>query len=153
MNINTRWIQGNSPFPAHHGPTNLSRALENFVRHTAGQTESGEEEVVQSTWTPVVDVRETDAALELYVELPGVSRDDIDISLENNLLTVSGERRFDHDEERFRRVERVYGKFHRAFRTPRDVDGTKVSASYKAGVLHLELPKTEAAKPRQIEIA
>ena len=153
MQINTRWTRGNAPFRASfHGPTNLSRALEDFVRQTTS-ADVGEEEVAQSTWKPLVDVRESDAALELYVELPGVSREDIDISLENNLLTVSGERRFNGDEESFRRVERVYGKFHRAFRTPRDVDGTKVSASYEAGILHLKLPKTEAAQPRQIEIA
>lgn len=149
MQINPRWIRGNAPF---QGPANFSGVLEEFVRHAA-QANVGEEEVAQSTWKPVVDVRETEAALELYVELPGVSREDIDVSLENNLLTVSGERHFDQDEEGFRRVERLYGKFHRAFRTPRDVDGTKVSASYEAGVLHLKLPKTEAAKPRQIEIA
>ena len=151
MHLNSRWTRSNAPF---HGPTNISRMLEDFVRQAASsQADNGEEEVVQSAWTPVVDVRETDSALELYVELPGVGREDIDISLENNLLSVSGERRPAHDVESFRRLERAYGKFHRSFRTPRDVDGGKVSASFKGGVLLLELPKAEAAKPRQIEIA
>lgn len=151
MHINPRWTRSNTPF---HGPANLGRVLEDFVRHaTVHQADGIEEEVAESAWKPLVDVREADSALELFVDLPGVDRNDIDISLENNLLTVSGERRFNQDEDSFRRVERVYGKFHRSFRTPRDVEGSKVSASYKDGVLHLELPKTEAAKPRQIEIA
>jgi len=131
----------------------LNRALEDFFRRAGARAESGEEEVVQSTWTPAVDVKETDAALTLFIELPGITKQDIDISLENRILTVSGERRFDEDDrESFRRVERAYGKFTRSFRVPADVDGGKVAASFEDGVLKLELPKTEAAKPRQIKI-
>lgn len=147
--MNTRWTQANSPL---YGPATLNRVLEDFFRHSR-PAESGEEEVAQSTWTPPVDVKETDNAVTLFVELPGIEKDSIDISLENGVLTVSGERRFNTDEqESFRRVERVYGKFSRAFRVPRDVDGSRVEASYEHGVLQLALPKVEAAKPRQIEI-
>ena len=131
----------------------LNRALEDFFRRAGARADSGEEEVVQSTWTPAVDVKETDAALTLFIELPGITKKDIDISLENRILTVSGERRFDEDDrESYRRVERAYGKFTRSFRVPADIDGNKVAASFQDGVLKLELPKTEAAKPRQIKI-
>lgn len=146
MNTSTRW-----PHELYN-PT-LNRALEDFFRRAGARAEGGEEEVVQSTWTPAVDVKETDAALTLFVELPGITKQDIDIALENRILTVSGERRFDEDDrESFRRVERAYGKFTRSFRVPADVDGGKVAASFQDGVLKLELPKTEAAKPRQIKI-
>jgi HSP20 family protein len=152
--MNTRLTQAHAPFygPTTYGPTTLNRVLEDFFRH-GRPAEGGEEEVAQSTWTPAVDVKETDDALTLFVELPGIQKDAIDISLENGVLTVSGEREFDAGEqESFRRVERVYGKFSRAFRVPRDVDGGRVKASYESGVLQLELPKIEAAKPRQIRI-
>lgn len=146
MSTSTRWPQ------EFYGYT-LNRALEDFFRRAGGRGEGGEEEVVQSTWTPAVDVKETDSALTLFVELPGISKQGIDISLENRILTVSGERRFDEDDrESYRRVERAYGKFTRSFRVPADVDGHKVSACFQDGVLKLELPKAEAAKPRQIKI-
>jgi HSP20 family protein len=146
--MNARLTQANAPF---YGPTTLNRVLEDFFRHSR-PSDSGEEEVAQSTWTPAVDVKETDNALTLFVELPGVEKDGIDISLENGVLTVSGERRIDEDQESYRRVERLYGSFSRAFRVPRDVDAVRVKASYDKGVLQLELPKVEAAKPRQIKI-
>lgn len=147
--MNTRWTQANTPM---YSPTTLNRVLEDFFRH-ARPADSGEEEVAQSTWTPPVDVKETDNELTLFVELPGIKKEGIDISLENGVLTVSGERRFDaENQESFRRVERVYGKFSRSFRVPRDVDGSRVQASFENGVLQLELPKVEAAKPRQIKI-
>lgn len=147
MHFNTRWTQ-----PPHYGPT-LNRVLSDFFRQAGPSSESGEEEVVATTWTPAVDVRETDSALSLYVELPGIGKDDIDISLENGVLTVSGERKLEAEEDTYRRIERVYGKFSRTFRVPRDVDGTEVNAQFHEGVLVLELPKVEAAKPRQIEIS
>ncbi len=145
----TRWPHEHLPI---HGPT-LNRVLEDFFRRATPQPEAGEEEVAQSTWTPAVDIKETNDSLQLYVELPGIDKSDIDISLENNVLTVNGERRFEEGErESYRRVERAYGKFSRSFRVPRDVDGNQVTAAYTAGVLRLELPKIEAAKPRQVEI-
>lgn len=113
------------------------------------------EDVAPRAWMPAVDVKETDDAVTVYVELPGVTKDDIDVSLHENVLTVSGERHFERDEkkENFHRVERAYGKFSRSFRLPANVNGTKVDAKFKDGVLTLELPKVEEAKPRQIKIA
>ena len=150
MSTESQWPHGNLPF---YGPT-LSRVLEDFFRRGGAQADSGDEEVAQSSWTPPVDIKESDAALTLFIELPGIDKDEIGISLESGVLTVSGERRFAKSEqESYRRVERIYGRFNRSFRVPRDVDGTKVNASYKNGVLRLELPKVEAAKPRQIKIS
>ena len=135
--------------------TLLNRILDDYVRRSGSRTDSTEEEVVQSTWTPAVDVKENDDALTLFVELPGIPKDKIGISLENHVLTVHGERAFHEGEDRdqFHRVERYYGKFNRSFRLPRDVDGGKVAARYVDGVLRLDIPKAEAAKPRQITIS
>ena len=110
------------------------------------------------TWLPPVDIVETEEAFLATADLPGLTKDDIDISLENNLLTVSGERRYEkategEDEGKFRRVERAYGSFRRSFNLPTGVDVQKVEAKFEHGVLTLTLPKAEVAKSRKIAIA
>ena len=111
-----------------------------------------DESVVQSAWTPSADVREEDDGIAILVELPGIAKDEIDIALDSGVLTVSGERKLDGERETYHRIERAYGKFSRSFRLPRDIDGSKVKASFSDGVLTLALPKAEDAKPRQIVI-
>lgn len=113
----------------------------------------GQEEDVSATrWAPATDIKETEDAIFAYVELPGMRKKDIDVSVENNVLTVSGERGFDESKASFHRVERFYGKFSRSFRLPRNVDAGKVKAHFADGLLTLELPKSEESKPRQIAI-
>ena len=113
----------------------------------------GDQEVSDSWW-PAVDVRETGDALFLHVELPGLSKKDIQVSLEGALLTITGERTLENPDNKatFHRLERRYGKFSRSFRLPGRFDGGKVKARFENGLLTLELPKTEQAKARQIEI-
>ena len=112
------------------------------------------EEVAAANWVPAADVRQTDDAVFVDLEIPGVAKDDIDVSLEDGVLKVSGQRNFQRDVEKetYQRVERLYGQFSRSFRMPRHVDSAKVKASFKDGVLSLELPKAEEARPRQIAI-
>lgn len=109
------------------------------------------------TWMPPVDIFETDDAFIVTADLPGLTKDDLEIDLENNLLTVSGERRFEKGTEdsgtKFRRVERAYGSFRRSFNLPSSVDAGKVEATFKDGVLTLNLPKAELAKARKIAVA
>ena len=108
-----------------------------------------------STWMPPVDIFQTgDHELVLKAELPDMSRDDIDITVENNLLTIKGEKKLSSDlkEEHFHHVERRYGAFSRSFSLPPTVDPNRVSAEYKDGVLTLRLPLREEAKPRSIKI-
>ncbi len=114
----------------------------------------GDEDVMVTSWVPSADVKETDDALIVELELAGVKKDDIDVSLEQNVLKVTGERRHENEEskEGLHRVERFYGRFSRSFGLPRHVDPAKVKAVMKDGVLRLELPKTEAARPRQIAV-
>jgi HSP20 family protein len=108
-----------------------------------------------NTWVPPVDIYQTGAhELVLKAELPEMTREDIDITVENFVLTVKGEKKLGADvkEEQFHRIERRYGAFSRSFSLPRTVDAGKVSAEYKNGVLTVRLPLREEAKPRQIKV-
>jgi len=106
------------------------------------------------SFVPPVDIYEDEHQLTLKLEVPGVKQSDLDIRLENQTLTVKGERRFERDEkaENFHRIERRYGSFVRSFTLPLTVDTAAVKAGYDAGVLSISLAKKEAAKPRQVKI-
>jgi len=106
------------------------------------------------TWTPAVDILETENELVLRAELPGMNSEDVDIRIENNTLTLRGERKFESkvDKVNFHRRERVYGEFSRSFTLPSTVEQEKVSAEFKDGILQLTLPKKEETKPKQITI-
>jgi HSP20 family protein len=103
---------------------------------------------------PALDVEESADAFVLHVELPGVAADDVEVSLEDNVLTVSGERRFyaDREVDGFRRIERSFGRFHRSVRLPDRVDAARVRATHRDGVLMISVPKSEEAKPRRITV-
>ena len=104
-------------------------------------------------WVPPVDVLEDKDAVQITAELPGVKPEDVKISLENNLLTIRGEKRQVAEEHTdLHRYERYYGVFERAFTVPSTVDAEHIKASYDLGVLTVRLPKLERAKPRQIEV-
>ena len=105
-------------------------------------------------FSPALDVEETEDAFTLHVELPGVAPDDVEVSLEENVLTIAGERSFyaDKTSDGFRRVERSFGRFHRAVRLPDRVDGERVEASYRDGLLTITVPKAEYSKPRRIHV-
>ena len=134
------------PFTSH-----FERLFEGFLTPVQ---RAGDEDVTVTNWVPSADVKETEAALLVELELAGVKKDDVEISLEKNVLKVTGERRHESEESKqgFHRVERSYGTFSRSFRLPRHVDPAQVKASMQDGVLRLELPKTEEARPRQIAI-
>ncbi len=109
---------------------------------------------VNRSWLPPVDIYETEEAFVATADLPGLSKDDIEVALEDNVLTVSGERSYkkNGDDGNFRRVERAYGSFRRSFTLPTGVDAAKVDASFKDGVLTLTMPKSETAKARKISV-
>lgn len=109
----------------------------------------------RGNWVPAVDIYETEGHdIILKAELPDMTREDIEVTVENNTLTMKGERKLPADvkEEHFRRVERAYGAFTRSFTLPNTVDASKVSAEYKHGVLTVKLPYREEAKPRTINV-
>ncbi|HXO41454.1 MAG TPA: Hsp20/alpha crystallin family protein [Thermoanaerobaculia bacterium] len=112
------------------------------------------EDLTTRTWTPPVDIQETDDAYRIHAELPGMTKDDIQITLENNVLRLSGERKFEKDtkQENYHRIERTYGAFSRSFALPTQVSSDKVEAKFENGVLSIVVPKAEQAKPRRISI-
>jgi HSP20 family protein len=113
-----------------------------------------EEALTTSSFAPAVDVYEDDHNLTLKIEVPGIDEKDIDVRVENNVLTVHGERKFEKEEkeENFRRVERQYGSFTRSFTLPNTVDTDRVQANYEKGILKIQLAKKAEAKPKQIKV-
>ena len=114
----------------------------------------GEGEVSTRTWAPPVDIYETENAIVLKAELPGVDLKDVDIKVEDSTLYLKGERKFEREvnNENYHRVERAYGSFARSFSLPNSINTDKVKAEYKDGLLTLTLPKREEAKPKTIKI-
>ncbi|KPK78878.1 MAG: hypothetical protein AMJ81_14660 [Phycisphaerae bacterium SM23_33] len=108
----------------------------------------------QETWWPALDIVEHDDAVVVKADLPGLKTEDIDISVQNNVLTISGEKKESKEEkgESYYHVERRFGSFHRDMTLPAGVDADKVQASYHDGVLTITLPKTEQAKPKRIQV-
>jgi len=119
--------------------------------HPAGD----EEEWSLGSWAPAVDIFEQDGNIVLKAELPGVDSKDVDVRVENSVLTLRGERKLDNEvkKESYHRVERAYGSFSRSFTLPSVVDTEKIKADYRDGVLRVNLPKREEAKPKQISIS
>jgi HSP20 family protein len=115
---------------------------------------NGNDELVAAGFVPPVDIYEDEQRVVLKLEVPGLKEEDLDIRVENNTLTVRGERKFEKEEkeENFRRIERRYGSFYRAFTLPPSVDTDKVQAKYDAGVLRIELERRAEAKPKQVKI-
>jgi HSP20 family protein len=114
-----------------------------------------DESLTTSTFAPAVDVYEDEHKVTLKIEVPGIEEKDIDVRVENNTLTVHGERKIEKEEkeENYRRVERHYGSFTRSFTLPTTVDTENVSANYDKGVLKINLPKKAEAKPKQIKVS
>ena len=122
--------------------------------HESYGPEGREEPLSNTSFAPPVDVYEDEHNVNLKIEVPGIDEKDIDVRIENNVLTVHGERKFEKEEkeENFRRVERQYGSFTRTFSLPTTVDAEKVQADYDKGVLKIQLPKKAEAKPKQIKV-
>ncbi len=146
MTVLTRW----EPFREF---ASLQDRINRVFRDTYSEG-SRDESLATSSFAPAVDVYEDEHNVTLKVEVPGIDEKDIDIRLENNTLTVHGERKIEKEEkeENYRRVERQYGSFTRTFTLPTTVDAEKVSANYDKGVLSITLPKKAEAKPKQIKV-
>jgi HSP20 family protein len=121
--------------------TNLTRAF-------------GDEDIGRGAWAPSVDIYENKDQIVLEAELPGMKQEDFDLAIENNIITLRGERKFEKTEENdnYHRVERSYGSFTRSFTLPQSVSGEGATADYSNGVLRVMLPKREETKARRIEI-
>ena len=145
-NSMNRWIPTAAPY-VNREP--LARLFDTFFGDMQG------EEVSNRGWVPPVDIQETEDGYKLQAELPGLTKEDIQITLENNVLRLSGERKLEKDvrKESYHRIERTYGTFSRAFALPQQVNGEGVHAAFENGVLTITVPKAEQAKPRKISIS
>ncbi len=145
MTVLTRW----DPFREF---TTAQDRLNRLFRESYG--EGREEALTTSTFAPLVDVYEDEHHITLKIEVPGIDEKDVDVQIENNTLTVHGERKFEKEEkeENYRRVERQYGSFTRSFTLPRTVDAEQVQAHYDKGILKIQLAKKAEAKPKQIKV-
>jgi HSP20 family protein len=146
MTVLTRW----EPFREF---TTLQDRMNRLLRDSFG-SEAQDQSLSTSSFAPPVDVYEDEHNITLKIEVPGIDEKDIDVRVENNTLTVHGERKFEKEEkeENFRRVERQYGSFTRSFTLPTTVDAEKVSANYDKGILKISLAKKAEAKPKQIKV-
>ena len=145
MTVLTRW----EPFREF---STLQDRMNRLFRETQGNSQ--EEPLTSSSFAPAVDVYEDEHNVTLKIEVPGIDEKDIDVRIENNTLTVHGERKIEKEEkeENYRRVERQYGSFTRTFNLPPTVDAENVQADYDKGVLKITLPKKAEAKPKQIKV-
>ena len=141
-----------SPRTAH---TNQLHALGRVFDDLFSAARSYEAGETTRTWQPLVDIIENDHAYEVKAELPGIAKEDVQLTVENNVLTLSGERKFEKDvnQENCHRIERSYGAFSRSFTLPSRVDAEKVEARYENGVLTVVVPKAVEARPKKITIA
>lgn len=129
----------------------MNRLFDQALSRTRADDEEG---LTASTWVPAVDIFETADSIVMRAELPGVSRENIDIQVRDNTLTLKGERKFERDvkDENCLRIERSYGAFQRAFNLPTVIQQDKIKAVFRDGVLEVTMPKAEEAKPKQVKI-
>src|SRR6059058_6648902 len=149
MTVLTRW----DPFREFSTMQDRMNRMNRLFRESYSP-EGPEEALTTTSFAPPVDIYEDEHSVSLKIEVPGIDEKDIDVRIENNTLTVHGERKIEKEEkeENYRRVERQYGSFTRTFTLPQTVDSEKVSANYDKGVLKITLPKKAEAKPKQIKV-
>lgn len=136
------------------GPVSEAASLQDDFQRIVRQVFGDADTSLAGAFSPALDVEETDNEFTLHVEIPGVEPDEVDVSIEENVLTIAGTRDFysNKEAEGFRRMERRFGRFHRAVRLPDRVDPDRVAAAYKDGMLTITVPKAESAKPRRIQV-
>ncbi|MGQ0666643.1 MAG: Hsp20/alpha crystallin family protein [Nitrospiraceae bacterium] len=154
MSALTRW----EPFKTRWDPfkelEEMEKRLSTWLGHPAVRRDSDKEALTVAEWSPLVDISEDEKEYLIKAEIPEMKKEDIKISVQDNVLSISGERKYEKEEKgkKYHRVERAYGSFMRSFTLPEDADGSKVNAEYKDGVLKVRLSKSEKAKPKAIEV-
>ncbi|MEX0601940.1 MAG: Hsp20/alpha crystallin family protein [Bacteroidota bacterium] len=149
-----RWNPTRELSPWHSDLFGMQREINRLFDGVFRGGVQNDESFGMSLWTPAVDITEHDSDYVVKVELPGVSNDDVKITLESNVLTIRGEKKQETEaqDENYRRTERSYGSFQRSFTLPTTVKNDRIEAVYKDGILTVTLPKAEESKPKQIEV-
>jgi HSP20 family protein len=147
MNTLTRW----DPFKE---MDDLNKRLSSLFNLQPARLSNGREAMTVAEWSPLVDIIEDEKEYLIKAELPDVRKDAVKVTVENGVLSIAGERRFEKEEKekKYHRIERAYGSFTRSFTVPDDADDAKVSADFKDGVLTVRLAKNERARPKSIEV-
>jgi HSP20 family protein len=132
----------------------MENRLASYFGRPATHVNGDKEAMTVAEWSPLVDISEDDKEYVIKAEVPELKREDVKVSVQDNILSISGERKSEKEEKnkKYHRVERTYGRFMRSFTLPDNCDGGKVSAEYKDGVLKIHLPKSEQAKPKAIDV-
>ena len=128
--------------------------VDRYSRAMGWPANRGQETMATGDWLPRVDISETEGEFVIKAEIPEVRKENVKVGIDNGILTIQGERRQETDEkkEKYHRIERSYGSFVRSFTLPDNVDETAIKAVFKDGMLNLSIPKSEAAKPKSIEV-
>ena len=155
MSALTRWEPVFTRWTPRKELEEMEKRLSTIFGRSPMNTEGEKKEAIAVTeWSPLVDITEDDKEYVVKAEIPEMKKEDIKINVHDDVLTVSGERKYEKEEKgkKFHRVERAYGSFMRSFALPENADGSKISAEYKDGVLKVHLPKSEQAKKKAIEV-
>lgn len=147
MSALTRW----DPFKE---MDDLQKRLTSIFGLSPQRPVNGKEEMTVAQWLPLVDITEDEKQYLIMAELPEVKKEDVKVTVESGVLTISGERKFEKEEKdkKYHRIERSYGSFTRSFIVPDDADDSKVSAEFRDGLLTVHLAKSEKARPKSIEV-
>jgi HSP20 family protein len=151
MNTLTRFENRWNPFKEME---DLQNRLSSLFNRTVAPSHDSEEQITVAEWAPRVDIIEDETEYLIKAELPEVKKEEVKVTVENGVLSISGERKFEREEKgkKYHRVERTYGRFERCFTVPDNADPSKVNAEFKDGVLKVHLAKDEKAKPRSIDV-
>jgi HSP20 family protein len=135
---------------------NLQRRMERLFDEMVGQGlwRTGDEQSLRGAWVPAINILEKDDSMQITADLPGLNPEDVEVTVEQGVLNIRGERKFEEaaEGETFHRVERLYGVFERNFTLPNSIDTEKIEANFNNGVMVLTLPKREESKPRSVKI-
>lgn len=148
MNAITRW----DPFKELEDMQQRLSTM--FGRAPVRKDGDKQESMTVAEWAPLVDISEDEKEYLIKAELPEVKKEEVTVSVQDDVLTIAGERKYEKEEKgkKFHRIERAYGSFERSFTLPEDADAGKVAADFKDGVLKIHLPKSEKAKPKSVEV-
>jgi HSP20 family protein len=154
MSTLTRW----EPLKSHWNPwkdlEEMERRLSTIIGRPQAKSDGDKEAMTVAEWSPLVDISEDEKEYVVKAELPEIKKEDVKLTVQDNVLCISGERKYEKEEKgkKYHRVERAYGSFMRSFTLPEDADGSRVAAEYKDGILRVHVPKSEKAKPKSIEV-
>ena len=154
MSALTRWEPTMTRWNPFKDLEEMEHRLATYLSRPAVRTEEGKEAMTVAEWSPLVDITEDDKECLIKADLPEVKKEDVKLTVQDDVMNISGERKYEKEEKgkKYHLTERAYGSFMRSFTLPEDADGSKVGAEYKEGVLTVHLPKSEKAKPKSIEV-